>query len=300
SDDMVRVRRNNGFDAVDVATRWGTASEGTAREGTASERAVAGGVRAAYKRQVLPGSTTNPALEASLTTIDVIGDGACDARIGGATAHQLAYLLVERQHLGDPMGELGLGAAERDSLTLAGGASSTWRFALGAHRGQLGGELRGERFRDRDASGGQRTLVGNRLAGALTAAADLVIDPPDARIVVTPAVRLELMRSAPTPVTSGPHALEPVAPRRDVIASPRLTARLAATPDMTVKGSAGWYARLPTLVEVFGNRGYLIGSPICARSAARRAISVRCGHRPARSATSTASSSRPTGSPTAR
>jgi iron complex outermembrane receptor protein len=53
----------------------------------------------------------------------------------------------------------------------------------------------------------------------------------------------------------------PVAPRRDVIPSPRLTARYAATDDLTVKGSAGWYVRLPTLTEVFGDRGFLLGTP---------------------------------------
>jgi iron complex outermembrane receptor protein len=250
SDDGYRVRDNNGFVALDGATRWGTV-----------DRSLVGGVRAAYKRQGLPGSTASPALAARLTTTDVIGDAAFDARIGGATAHQLAYLLVEQQHLGDPLGELGLGAAERDFLTLAGGASSTWKRAFGAHRGVLGGEVRGERFRDRDATGGQPALVGNRLAAAVTAAGDLVIDPPAARIVVTPAVRLDLVRTAPTPVTSGPSALVPIAPRRDVIPSPRLTARLAATENVTVKGSAGWYARLPTLIEVFGDRGYILGSP---------------------------------------
>ncbi|MGH9885909.1 MAG: TonB-dependent receptor plug domain-containing protein, partial [bacterium] len=248
SDDVVRVRRNNGFDALDGATRW-----------SAADGSIAGGLRAAHRQQGLPGSTTNPALTASLSTTDVIGDGAFDARVGAAAAHQLAYLLVERQHLGDPDGELGLGAAERDSLTLAGGGSSTWRMALGRHRAQLGGELRGERFRDGDATGARPALVGNRLAAAVTAAADLVLDP-DARLVIAPAARLDLVRSAPTPMTSGPDAFAHVAPRRDAIASPRLTARLAATDDLTVKGSAGWYARLPTLIEVFGNRGFLLGS----------------------------------------
>lgn len=250
SDDGYRVRRNNGFDAVDGATRWGTA-----------DRTVVGGARVAYKRQGLPGSTTDPALGAQLTTTDAIGDGSFDAGVGGATARQLAYVLVEQQHLGDPRGELGLGAAERDFLTIAGGASSTWRFALGPHRGVIGGEARGERFRDRDAVGAEPALVGTRLAGAITADADLVIDPPGARIVITPAARLDVVRTAPTPMTSGPQALAPVAARRDVIPSPRLTARFAATDDVTVKGSAGWYARLPTLTEVFGDRGFLLGAP---------------------------------------
>jgi len=250
ADDAYRVRRNNGFRAADGATRWGT-----------TDRSVAGGLRVAYKRQGLPGSVANPSWGAELATTDVIGDGSFDASVGPATARQLAYVLVERQHLGDPLGELGLGAAVRDSVTLAGGASSTWKLGLGPHRAQLGGELRAERFRDRDATGAQPAVVGNRWAAAVTAAADLVIDPPDARIVVTPAVRLDLVRTAPTPMTSGPSALAPVAARRDVVASPRLTARYAATDDMTIKGSAGWYARLPTLTEVFGDRGYLLGSP---------------------------------------
>ena len=250
SDDTYRVRRNNGFDAVDGATRWGTV-----------DRSVVGGVRVAYKHQGLPGSIANPALAAQLATTDVIGDGSFDARVGAATARQLAYVLVERQHLGDPLGELGLGGAVRDFLTLAGGASSTWKLALGPHRGELGGELRAERFSDRDRAGMQPALFGTRLSAAVTSAADLVIDPPAARIVVTPAVRLDLVRTAPTPLTSGPEALMPVPPRRDVIGSPRLTARFAATDDLTLKGSAGWYARLPTLTEVFGDRGYLLGSP---------------------------------------
>src|SRR5262249_32366193 len=146
-----------------------------------------------------PGSIAAPSLFARLSTTDVVGDGAFDAGVGPATAHQLAYLLVERQHLGDPRGELGLGAEDRDFLTLAGGASSTWRIAFGPHRGVAGAELRAERFRDRDATGAQPALVGTRIAAAITAAADAVIDPPDARLVVTPAVRLDLVRTAPTP-----------------------------------------------------------------------------------------------------
>jgi iron complex outermembrane receptor protein len=249
ADDSYRVRRNNGFDAIDGATRW-----------AAADRAWATGLRAAYKRQGLPGSTAAPALAAQLSTTDIVGDGAFDAAVGAATAHQAGYALVERQHLDDPRGELGLGAENRDFLTLAGGASSTWRAALGAHRAIAGAELRAERFRDRDASGAQPALVGHRLAAAITAAFDAAIDP-DAQLVITPAIRLDLVRTAPTPMTSGPSALAAVAPRNDVVPSPRLTARFAARDDLAIKGSAGWYVRLPTLTEVFGDRGFLLGSP---------------------------------------
>jgi hypothetical protein len=249
-DDRVRRRSNNGFDAVDGATRWAT-----------TDRSLVGGVRAAYKDQGLPGSTAQPAPSASLATTDIVADGAFAAGVGAATAHQLAYFLVERQHLDDPRGELGLGAADREYLTLAGAASSTWRVALGPHRGVAGVELRGERFRDRATGGAGPTLIGTRLAAAVTAAADLVIDPPDARLVITPAVRLELVRTAPTPMTAGPDAFAAQPARRDLVPSPRVTARWAATDDLAVKGSAGWYVRLPTLVEVFGDRGTIVGSP---------------------------------------
>lgn len=274
SDDTTRVRRNNGFTAIDAATRWGSA-----------DRTLGGGVRAAYKRNGLPGQTGNTSSGARLATTDVIGDAAFELAAGPATARQLAYALVEHQRLRDPLGELGLGGQVRDSLTLAGGASSTWRLALGRHRAQLGGELRGERFRDSDAGGAGPALVGDRLAAALTVAADLAIAPaPDEpaapsgpaaavraagqavaagrpRLVITPAIRLDVVRSAPTPMTAGPDAGMPVPSRVDVVPSPRLTARWALAGDATVKGSAGWYARLPTLLEVFGNRGFVIGSP---------------------------------------
>jgi iron complex outermembrane receptor protein len=62
-------------------------------------------------------------------------------------------------------------------------------------------------------------------------------------------------------MTSGPTALAPVPARRDVVPSPRLTARVVAGDDVAIKGSAGWYVRLPTLIEVFGDRGYILGSP---------------------------------------
>lgn len=247
ADDGYRARGNNGFDQVDAATRLG-----------AGERAAAGGARLAWRRQGLPGATSRPAQAASLTTTNAILDGHADARLGPGIARQLGYLLLERQRLHDPMGELGLGAAERAYTTAAGGASSTWKLPLGAHRLASGVELRGERFHDRDESGATPALAGTRVGGAVTAAVELGLARA---LVVTPALRLDALRSAPTPMTTGPSALAPVPARWDVVPSPRLTARLAVVDDVALKGSAGWYARLPTLLEVFGNRGYIIGSP---------------------------------------
>jgi iron complex outermembrane receptor protein len=67
-DDGYEVRRNNGFDQLDLAARAG-----------APDRARAGGLRLAWKRQGLPGSAAQPSREAARSTLDAIAD----ARGGG-------------------------------------------------------------------------------------------------------------------------------------------------------------------------------------------------------------------------
>ncbi len=235
-DDGTDVRKNNGFSQVDAASRVGT------------DRA-AGGVRFSWKDQGLPGTIVQPALGARLSTTDVL----VDAR----APHALVYGLVERQALHDPMGELGVGSQERRYLTLSGGATTTWAASFGCHRATAGLELRGDRFTDEDAAGTRPSVTGDREGGAVLAAVDLVADPA-AAIVITPAVRLDSVRTAPTPMVDAP---APVMPRWDTLASPRITVRAAMSGDVTAKASAGLYTRLPTLIEVFGNRGTIVGSP---------------------------------------
>ncbi|HTR50191.1 MAG TPA: TonB-dependent receptor [Kofleriaceae bacterium] len=246
-DDRYVVRANNAFDQVDASSRVGT-----------SDGAVVGGVRAAWKHQGLPGSEELPALGASLSTLDLVGDAHVQHAVGAASARELGYVLVETQTLDDPMGELGLGAQQRGYLTLSGGASSTWSLPVHGDRATAGVELRGDSFRDRDLGGASPTTTGDRAGGAVLASYDAVLDPT---VTITPAMRLDLVRTAPTPMDAGPTAGMPVPTRDDVVPSPRLTMRLAASPDVALKASGGWYVRLPTLVELFGDRGFVVGSP---------------------------------------
>jgi vitamin B12 transporter len=249
NDDSYETRRNNNFDQLDAATRWGRA-----------DRSTVGGLRFAAKRQGLPGGATQPSLEASLSTFDLIGDGHVEHEVGAATAREQAFLLVERQWLRDPAGELGLGTQNRGYLTLAGGAASTWKAPVRRHRAMGGIELRADHFRDEDLDSSAEPLTGNRAAGALLAGFDIALDPA-ATIVVTPAARFDLVRTTPSPMSSGPTAGMTVPTRWDAVPSPRVTARAAVTNDVAIKASAGWYVRLPTLIELFGNRGTIIGSP---------------------------------------
>jgi vitamin B12 transporter len=257
SDDSYETRRNNGFYQLDGVTRWGLA-----------DRSAVGGLRFAGKRQGLPGGATQPAFDASLSTIDVVADGHVEHDAGAATAREQVFALVERQRLRDPAGELGLGTQNRGYLTLAGGASSTWRVPIGKsdadhagrHRATAGVELRADHFRDQDLDTASEPLTGNREGGALLAGFDIALDPA-ATIVVTPAARFDVVRTAPAPMSSGPTAGTRLPRRWDTVPSPRLTARAAITSDISIKTSAGWYVRLPTLIELFGNRGTIVGSP---------------------------------------
>ena len=245
-DDSYETRQNNGFSQLDVVTRAGDV-----------ERSLVGGARVAWKSQGLPGVVAEPTIDSKLSTLDVLADARGDAVVGAATARQLGYLLVEHQRLRDLDGRLGLGDQNREYLTLSGGASSTWTVPLGAHELSAGVEVRGDRFRDEDRMNEREPLVGDREGGAVMAGVDFALDPT---VVVTPSARLDVVRTAPVP-TGAESDPQPMPMRYDTIPSPRLSVRLAASEDVSLKTSAGWYVRLPTLIELFGNRGAVIGSP---------------------------------------
>ena len=249
ADDTSQTRRNNGFDQIDGATRWGSA-----------DRDAAAGVRFIWKDQGLPGSATQPTLQASIATVDIVADGHVEHRVGRGTAREQGFVLVERQRLRDSAGELGLGAQDRGYLTLSGGAASTWRAPIARHRVTAGVELRADRFRDASMTDDSEPLTDDHKNVAMLAAFDLALDPA-AMIMLTPSLRFDLVRTAPAPMSAGPSAHVPLPTRWDRVPSPRLTARASVTSDVSIKTSAGYYVRLPTLVELFGNRGMIVGSP---------------------------------------
>lgn len=246
-DDAYQTRRNNGFSQVDVVTRAGRI-----------DRSLVGGARLAWKSQGVPGGTSDPTVVTNMSTLDVLGDVRGDVEVGVATARQLGYFLVENQHLRDPDGELKLGEQNRAYLTLSGGASSTWTVPLGVHRLGAGVEVRGDRFRDADRMNVRDALIGDREGGAVMTAVDFALDPT---VVVTPAMRLDVVRTAPIPVGIEMTDAPEMPTRYDAIPSPRVSVRASVSEDVAIKTSAGWYVRLPTLIELFGNRGAVLGRP---------------------------------------
>jgi outer membrane cobalamin receptor len=247
NDDGYLARANNGFDQLDASTRFGGIS-----------RSIVGGARLSMKRQGLPGTIANPTSSAELSTIDVIGDVQGEISAGDVIGRNAGFVLAEYQIVDDPEGELGLGNLDRRYTTLSLGASSTWSLPIRNHRVTTGLEARGDRFSDRDNSAMEAALDGSRVGGAASLSIDLALSRD---LVITPAVRFDALRTDATPMTVGPNALAPVPTRWDVVPSPRFTARLSVTDDLAIKGSSGWYTRLPTMIEVFGNRGFIVGSP---------------------------------------
>jgi vitamin B12 transporter len=252
-DDTWATRRNNGYDQVDLVGRAG---------GSHGRWHWRSGVRALGKAQGLPGASSERPGAASLDTASALADasgGRDDAlAVSGLAVEANAYALVERQRFRDPDDEIGVGAQDRRYLTLAGGGLVSARMRVGGHELSAALDGRVDHFRDDDLLMGGARTTGRRLAGAVAIADDVVLD--GGRIVVSPALRTEVLRTVPTPDPGGLGGTA-MDPRTETVVSPRLGVRVLLAPDLALKASAGRYARLPTLTEMFGDRGFVVGSP---------------------------------------
>ena len=255
SDDGFEARSNNGYDQVDAVARLTTAS---------GPWTLAAGSRSQWKEQGVPGSASVQSTTASLTTWSQLVDGSAarTAVFGRSelTARAAAFALVEVQRYRDPDGEVGLGAQDRRYLTASLGGRGGLDAALGPHLASAGAEAGLDLFTDRDlAAGGTRTR-GRRWLGAVTAAD--AIQLAGGRLRLVPAVRLDLLRTEPVgdPSAGIPDEM-PAAARNDAFVSPRVSLLARVAPELSGKLDAGRYLRAPTALELFGDRGFVVGNP---------------------------------------
>jgi vitamin B12 transporter len=254
ADDSTRKRSDDGFDAVDLVAR-------VHREGDPD---VTGGARFSYKDQGVPGPTGAHATATSLTTTRGLGD--VQVRLprlaDGLALSTRGYVLVEGQHYLDPKMEVGLTAADTSYLTVAGGATVAAALVLGEHQ-RLSAALEGrvEHFTQNDNTAADPQDVTGRRFGVAFGVADEIVLGIDEAWVVVPAVRLDVLATRgdgpPSPVID----FQAPAPRDDVYASPRLGARFRAADALTFKGNIGRTFRAPTIIELFGDRGFVGGNP---------------------------------------
>ena len=249
NDDSYQTRTNNGFNEGDLV----------ARIGSTGDDASALGIRVLWKDQGLPGPSWAQAIDASLSTVSLMADASTRTTISNVLCEQRAYALGELQHYQDLHDEIGL--AEQDHryrLGVVGGASAwTMPTAVGPLSAILDG--RGEWFRDVDELANKPGVTGNRQA--IGAATSLDIGVLQDSLTITPAVRFDSLRTDPIDDDISPLGTMALAPRWDNFLSPRGSVRWLPIDDVAIKGSVGRYVRFPTVLELFGNRGYIVGSP---------------------------------------
>ncbi|MEZ4401004.1 MAG: TonB-dependent receptor [Kofleriaceae bacterium] len=254
ADDRTTTRVNNGYDQLDAVVRAG---------GTRPVGGWRAGARAIARRQGVPGSGWDQALHTRLTTLAALVDGRLDVDeprdLAGATGRLAGFGSVEAQAFRDPDDEVGTSGQDRRYLTLGLGGQAAGEVRRGHHRGTGALDLRADYYRDREVGSAARlATAGGRVGAAASMADDLAL--ACGRISIEPAVRLELLHTVP--LADGAAAQQAPAPARtELLFSPRLATRALATDDLAFKLSLGRYARVPTALELFGDRGYLVGRP---------------------------------------
>jgi vitamin B12 transporter len=256
-DSEVISRQNNGYDRGDAVTRV------RLRQGS---RSYEGGTRTSYKAQGIPGAGHRQSEHTSLQTFTQQVDGRIAARNpwqrAGALAHASSYARVEHQRYRDVEGEIGLGAQNLRYLTASGGGRVGLELPIGRHHlvstGLAGSlEVFDELHRQsgRQGARGMRLGLGFDLADELHAGAD--------RLILRPALRVDLHHTAPLVDLERDDVVSEgeLARRTDLHPSPRLAARVRLAGGLALKGSAGWFFRAPTVYELFGDRGALVGNP---------------------------------------
>lgn len=259
-DDTFVTRQNNGHDRVDAVARY------RARRG---DLTVEGGGRWSLSRQGIPGSASVQSQRTSLDTMSQLLDvRATRQRLLGSPrlmGRASAFLDLSRQHYQDLADEIGVGAQDRRYTTVAAGA--TGRVTADAGPGHVlsaGLEAQLDVFRERDAlasAENDRGGHGLRTGLGLTLADEWAMGAEE-RVIVRPAVRLDWLRTVPIVDRNTPLADDDaLAPRNDLFIGPRLAARVRLAPGLAAKASAGRYFRAPTVMELFGDRGFVVGNP---------------------------------------
>ena len=262
SDDRFVERTNNGYDRVDGVAR------AALRRGAWS---LSGGARGLWKEQGVPGRASVQSRTASLTTWSQTVDAAAErgAAFGVPALRVRAgvHALLDIDRYRDLDGEIGLAAQNRRYVTAAAGTSATLLAELSpAHASSATVEARAETFADadlaeRDGDDGARER-GLRLDVATTLAHTFRLHCDiGERARIEPAVRVDLSRTSPVADPSGGVPDMDLSPRVDLRVTPRAAIWLRVAPDLSLKASAGSYRRAPTALELYGDRGALVGNP---------------------------------------
>ena len=215
------------------------------------------------KRQGIPGQGTGQ--QARATGLDtLVARSVARLRRDFAAAHYTELLVgfaVDRSRWRDPLGEVGLGVDDQVTRNLDLYLSP--RVHLGLWRGAILTTIADARQEWTRVD--QRSLPAprgdaRRQRVGIGIGAQLDQRLLDGRLHLQPIARLDLVTSRfAVPAGSGEQD-DRGANHLDIGFSPRLGARLEVLPGVSLRLTGGRYFRPPTLFELFGDRGYIVGN----------------------------------------
>jgi outer membrane cobalamin receptor len=252
------VRRSN--DAVKQA-------DGTARAVLTIDRGreLSAAALVFFRDQGLPGyGSVRQTDDTTLEALRVIGSVAYDSRRdlgpGGRLRAQL-YYTFEQQRYRDPRGEISITPADTRDVTQTLGLDLRMARPLAAWlRASAVAEGRYQQFAPFDAD--QKPSLGDpgsRLFGATGLEADALWRR--LRLHVIPSLRVEVAHDVRTGRNSSAQILDEGAPITNVAPAARLALVEQLLPDVALHANAGRYSRLPSLNELYGDSGFVLGNP---------------------------------------
>jgi len=268
SDDGVRARVNNHYDRSFAQLRIDGRFPGPRALSFAQQNLVW------WRQQGVPGTASAPSTDANQRSVAArsITRVRRDLELPASHVEWVGSLALEDRVYRDPIGQVGLGANDQHALSLEGWLSPRLRAALwsGAWL-ELVAELRGEwidvneRIGDHappSGSGAQALASGDATRTRTSAGAGLELEQWlfERRWSIAAGVRADLAVSR---FAVPPGEGEVGDGGRDdttLGVTPRIGSKIKLVEGLDLRGSAGRYLRFPTLSELFGDRGYLVGN----------------------------------------
>jgi iron complex outermembrane recepter protein len=181
------------------------------------------------------------------------------------TIETSGWFVYDWQAVEDPLGPVIQLTSKVDESSLIGGGQVLLTSALGRHHvpGLLVAASH-ETFSQTDDVGSPSFLPGRqpdrtRLRGTVAAEDEIVL--LDERVSIVPGLRWEGFRDDAPPDPRVAPALRVGGTVDRSVWSPRTGVRVGAFPGLDLLGNAGHYERVPSLQELFGAAGVVVGNP---------------------------------------
>jgi len=176
-----------------------------------------------------------------------------------------AYFLYQSQRFDDPLGPVIQLTSDVEEQSVVGGGQILGTTAVGSH--QVPGLLAAvshETFGQRDDVGSPGVQPGRqpdrtRLRGTVGAENQLMF--LDERLAIVPAIRWEGFHDEAPPDPRVAPGLDASGDSDTSVWSPRLGVRVEPRRGIAFLGNAGRYERVPSLQELFGQSGTVVGNP---------------------------------------